>query len=51
MTAWKLNAQLRFSIMHRDPVTFRKGVTPWLPFRRLESMVAPDWIPGLLVAC
>jgi site-specific recombinase XerD len=32
-------------------VTFRKGVTPWLPFRRLESMVAPDWIPGLLVAC
>jgi hypothetical protein len=34
-----------------DPVTFRKGVTPWLPFRRLESMVAPDWIPGLLVAC
>jgi len=33
------------------PVTFRKGVTPWLPFRQLESMVAPDWIPGLLVAC
>jgi hypothetical protein len=32
-------------------VTFRKGDTPWLPFRRLESMVAPDWIPGLLVAC
>jgi hypothetical protein len=32
-------------------VTFRKGVTPWLPYRRLESMVAPDWIPGLLVAC
>ena len=32
-------------------VTFRKGVTPWLLFRQLESMVAPDWIPGLLVAC
>ena len=32
-------------------VTFRKGVTPWLPFRLLGSMVAPDWIGGLLVAC
>jgi hypothetical protein len=39
------------SLARLKPVTFRKGVTPWLPFRRLESMVAPDWIPGLLVAC
>jgi len=32
-------------------VTFRKVVTPWLPFRRPESMVTPGPVRSLPVAC
>ena len=39
--------------IHREgvPVTFREGVTPWLPLRRPELMVAPGSVPSPLVAC
>jgi len=33
------------------PVTFRKVVTPWLPFRLPQLKVAPGSLPALLVAC
>jgi hypothetical protein len=45
-----LGAEL-LSTLESSPVSFRNGVNPWLPFRRLESMVVPDLIPGLLEAC
>ena len=32
-------------------VTFSEGVTPWLPLRRLELMVAPGSVQSPLVAC
>ena len=52
----------RFSIINKltvkllrtnreETVTFRKDVTPWLPFRRPEPRVAPGSVPDLLLAC
>ena len=35
----------------QEPVTFRKGDTPQLPFRQPSHIVAPDSISDLLVAC
>jgi hypothetical protein len=36
---------------HFRSVTFRKGVTPRLPFEQLGNTIMPDLIFGLLVAC
>ena len=41
-----------FTILYLEyTVTFREGVTPWLPLRRPGSRVAPGSIQALLVAC
>jgi acetolactate synthase I/II/III large subunit len=37
--------------LRKPPVTFRKVVTPWLPFRRPGLRVAPGADRALLLAC
>jgi hypothetical protein len=49
---------LPYSLVQKDQiilacgaVTFREGVTPWLPLRRPVPRVAPGSLHALLVAC